>query len=253
MPPDHSRPLEGKTALVTGGGRRLGKAISLALGGAGAAVIVHYNRSAAEAAEVCGALEGMGGRARSLQADLSNPDALEGLVAEAWGGSGAVDLLVNNASIFPAGRLYDMTFDGVMTNMAVNAWAPFSLTRALWLRAEGAERRAAVVNLLDSRLVGGDPLHAAYFVSKSALAQLTTASALEFAPVMRVNAVAPGPILAPEDKTEEYLRQQLDRLPLRRWGGTDAIADAVLYLAAADFVTGQTIFVDGGQHLRPWG
>lgn len=247
-----SRPLDGQTALVTGGGKRLGRAISLALGRAGASVVVHYNRSAGEASEVCGALEGMGVRARSLQADLSSPERLEAMGAEAWDWTGGVDLLVNNASIFPSGRLKDMTFDSVTANMAVNAWAPFALTRALWARADAVDRHAAVVNLLDSRLVGGDPLHAAYFVSKSALAQLTTASALEFAPVLRVNAVAPGPILAPEDKTAEYLRQQLDRLPLQRGGGTDAIAEAVLYLATADFVTGQTIFVDGGQHLRPW-
>jgi NAD(P)-dependent dehydrogenase (short-subunit alcohol dehydrogenase family) len=248
-----SRPLEGKTALVTGGGRRLGRAISLALGGAGAAVVVHYNRSAAEAAEVCDELEAIGARCHSLRAELSRSDGLEDLVAQAWDWSGAVDVLVNNASIFPTGRLTDMTFESVTANMAVNAWAPFALTRALWERAEAAERGGAVVNLLDSRLVGGDPLHAAYFVSKSALAQLTEASALEFAPALRVNAVAPGPILPPEDKTKEYLRQQLDRLPLQRWGGTGAIAEAVLYLATADFVTGQTIFVDGGQHLRPWG
>lgn len=253
MPASSAAPLTGKTALVTGGAKRVGRAISLALADAGATVLVHYNNSEAEAADVCAALEETGSRAYSLQADLSRPDALDDLLARGWEWAGAVDLLVNNASIFPPGRLAEMTFDSVTTNMAVNAWAPFALTRALWERVMEAGREAAVVNLLDSRLIGGDPLHAAYFVSKSALAQLTRATALEFAPALRVNGVAPGPILAPADKTQAYLRQQLDRLPLRRWGGPEAVSHAVLYLATAHFVTGQTIFVDGGQHLRPWG
>ena len=105
--------------------------------------------------------------------------------------------------------------------------------------------------MLDSRIAGGDPLHAAYLVSKVALAEFTRASALSFAPALRVNAVAPGPILPPEGKDAEYLRLQIEQIPLRRYGGPATVAQAVAYLCQADFVTGQTIFVDGGHHLQP--
>jgi NAD(P)-dependent dehydrogenase (short-subunit alcohol dehydrogenase family) len=245
--------LEGQVALVTGAGRRLGRAIASSLAQAGSSVAVHYNRSEAKARSLCEQLETSGVAAWAVQADLADPHGLDRLLAQAWDRAGRVDVLVNNASIFPENRLADIEFADVTNNMAVNAWAPLALTRALWRRCVDAERQASVVNLLDSRLVGGDPVHAAYFVSKVALAEITRASALEFAPTLRVNGVAPGPILPPEGKDAEYVRQRVEGLPLRRWGNPDQVAEAVVYLACADYVTGQTIFVDGGQHLQPWG
>ncbi len=214
---------------------------------------VHYNTSAGPAQEVCDHLTAAGTRAKAFQADLTDPGVGPRLMNAVWEWCGGVDVLVNNASIFPPGRLTDITFDNVVENMAVNAWAPLSLTRALWRRAASEERSGSVVNLLDSRLVGGDPVHAAYHISKVSLSEITRMAALEFAPTLTVNAVAPGPILSPEGKDAEYLRQRLEGLPLNRWGGAGQVAGAVLYLAAAPFVTGQTVFVDGGQHLDPWG
>lgn len=248
-----ARPLTGRTALVTGAGRRVGRAIALGLADAGARVAVHYNGSAGAAESVRAEIEERGVEAATFQADLSDTDSAPGLVDRVWAWAGTLDLLVNNASIFPGGRLADLRFEDVVANLTVNAWSPFALTRALWRRAVDAGTEASVVNLLDSRLVGGDPLHAAYFLSKRALAELTRACALDFAPALRVNGVAPGPILSPEGEDEDYLRQRLDALPLRRWGGPEQIAGAVVYLATASFVTGQTVFVDGGQHLDPWG
>ena len=245
--------LEGRVALVTGGGKRLGRTIALALGGEGASVAVHYNASARGADAVCELLTAGGGEAHPFQADLSDPGGLDDLVERVWGWGGGLDVLVNNASIFPSGRLAEIDFANLTSNMAVNAWAPLALTRALWTRTVEAGGEASVVNLLDSRLAGGDPLHAAYFLSKVALSEITRMSAREFGPTLRVNGVAPGPILAPEGKDAAYLRQLRERLPLRRWGGPEQVAHAVVFLSAAAHVTGQTLFVDGGQHLQPHG
>jgi len=245
--------LKGSVALVTGGGKRLGRTIALALGGEGASVAVHYNASARGAESVCELLTAGGVEAHPFQSDLSDPGVLDDLVARVWDWGGRLDVLVNNASVFPSGRLADIEFTDLTSNMAVNAWAPLALTRSLWTRAAKAGAEASVVNLLDSRLAGGDPLHAAYFLSKVALSEITRMAAREFGPNLRVNGVAPGPILAPEGKDAAYLRQQRERLPLRRWGGPEQVAHAVVFLSGAAHVTGQTLFVDGGQHLQPHG
>ena len=245
--------LAGRTVLVTGAGRRVGRAIALAMGEAGAHVAVHYNTSADPANEVCELLSEHGVEAKAFQADLSDPDVGTDLVDRVWGWAGGVDVLVNNASIFPPGRLSDLSRHDLARNVDVNAWAPFDLTRALFQRASVAGRAGSVVNLLDSRLVGGDPRHSGYYLSKVLIGELTRMCAIEFAPTLTVNGVAPGPILSPEGKDAEYLRQRLDALPLRRWGGPTQVAEAVRYLATAPFVTGQIVFVDGGQHLDPWG
>jgi NAD(P)-dependent dehydrogenase (short-subunit alcohol dehydrogenase family) len=161
-----------------------------------------------------------------------------------------MDFLVNNASIFPAGRLDEVELSHVQENLRVNAWAPFLLTRALWRRLRGTGRRASVVNLLDTRLVGGDLAHAAYHLSKATLGELTSLTALEFAPDLRVNGVAPGAVMPPEGLDEDYLNGLTADLPLQRRGFPADIADATLYLLGATFVTGQVIFVDGGRHIR---
>lgn len=245
--------LTGQHALVTGAGRRLGREIALTLGDAGVNVAVHYNRSLEDAEGVRAELEVRGVRACTIQGDLADAAGLPSLLERAWEWSGGLDILVNNASIFPEGRLADVSFQDLTVNLAVNAWAPLALTRSLWRLANQSGGQSSVVNLLDSRLIGGDPLHAAYFLSKASLSEITRMAALEFAPAVRVNGVAPGPILSPEGKDTEYLRQRVEALPLRRWGGPEQIAQAVLYLSAAPFVTGQILFVDGGQHLQPWG
>jgi pteridine reductase len=241
--------MKGKRALVTGGARRIGKAIALGLGKAGAEVVIHYHSSVEAAQGVVEELRAAGVLSALVQADLSEAGEAEALLPRVWEEIGPLDLLVNNASIFPPGRLEEATFDDVTTNIQVNAWAPFTLIREMARRAS-PERGPSVVNLLDARIAGGDPNHAAYHLSKLMLAELTRMAAVEFAPGLRVNGVAPGPVIPPEDKDEHYLRGLIAALPLSRKGSPDDIADAVLYLATASFVTGQTVFVDGGQHLR---
>lgn len=241
--------MEGKRALVTGGARRIGRAIALGLGKAGAAVVIHYRSSVAAAEGVAQELRAGGGVSTLIQADLSEAAEAEALLPRVWDEIGPVDVLVNNASIFPPGRLEEMTLDDVTTNVRVNAWAPFTLIREM-ARRSTPERERCVVNLLDARIAGGDPHHAAYHLSKLMLAELTRMAAVEFAPNLRVNGVAPGPVIPPEDKDEHYLKGLIAALPLSRQGSPDDIANAVLYLATASFVTGQTVFVDGGQHLQ---
>lgn len=240
----------GKNALVTGASKRLGRETSLALARHGANLAIHYNSSEETARSLAAEIRSMGVDAVIVQADLYDSEAVDRLFSEAWNGMGGIDFLVNNASIFPSGRLEEMQLADLHRNLQVNAWAPFLLIRRFWRRLKGTDARGAVVNLLDTRLVGGDLVHAAYHLSKATLKELTTLTALEFSPELRVNGVAPGAVLPPEDKGEDYLATLTSRLPLRERGYPGDIADATLYLLGATFVTGQVIFVDGGRHIR---
>lgn len=246
----HSEFFKGKRALITGGAKRLGRETALALARGGTHLAIHFNSSEEPARVLCRELEELGVRAFPIGADLADADAVEGLFEEAWEALGGIDLLVNNASVFPAGRMEEMSFHDLLSNLRINAWAPFLLTRALWQRVQGTEALASVVSLLDTRLVGGDLAHAPYHLSKVMLAELTTMMALEFAPELRVNGVAPGAVLSPEGLDEAYLERLAETLPLKHRGYPADIAGAILYLLGAPFVTGQLLFVDGGRHLR---
>lgn len=248
-----SKTFSGKRALITGGARRLGRETALALAGGGADIAVHFNSSQGPADELCRELEGVGVRAYPVRGDLSNEAEVEGVFETAWEAMGGIDLLVNNASIFPSGRLEVMGFSDLVSNIQINAWAPFLLTRLLWKGTRDRKGRASVVNLLDTRLIGTDLAHSAYHLSKAMLAELTTMMALEFAPELQVNGVAPGAVLPPEELDETYLEGLTSSLPLKRRGFPSDIADATEYLLGASFVTGQVLFVDGGRHIRMGG
>jgi NAD(P)-dependent dehydrogenase (short-subunit alcohol dehydrogenase family) len=240
----------GKRTLVTGGAKRLGRETALALARGGASLAIHYNSSQEPAETLCEEIRGMGSEAFPLQADLKDPAAVIGLFGKAWDRLGGMDFLVNNASIFPSGRLSETEIHHIHLNLQVNAWAPFLLIREFWRKLKGSEARGSVVNLLDTRIVGGDLAHAAYHLSKATLAELTTLTALEFAPQLQVNGVAPGAVMPPEEFGDEYLEGLAKDLPLKRRGFPGDIADATLYLLGASFVTGQVIFVDGGRHIQ---
>ncbi len=238
--------LAGSTALVTGAAKRIGKATALALAAHGAGVVVHYRSSRDAAQGVVSEIEGRGGRAWAVAADLASPEAAAGLFDRACRAAGPIDIIVNSASIFPRNTLLDMTPQDLAENMHVNALAPLLLGRAL----AAAGRPGSIVNVLDTRIVHYDAAHAAYHVSKRACYTFTRMMALQFAPAVRVNGVAPGLILPPAGEDESYLARLAAENPLQRIGSLRGITDAVLFLLRSDFITGQVIFVDGGFHLK---
>ncbi len=234
------------TALITGGARRVGRAIALACAAAGMNVVVHYRKSRSEALRLARELESRGVRAWACGGALGSPTGCRSLIRTANSlSANTLSLLVNNASLFREGALSRITLRDMTEHIGANAWAPLCLSRAFATTA----KKGCIVNLLDARIAGRDATHAAYILSKHLLAALTKICALEFAPRIRVNGVAPGLILPPAGKTEAYLDSLAARVPLRMHGSADDIARAVLFLALSPFITGEIIFVDGGRHL----
>jgi len=238
--------LAGKTALITGAAKRIGQAIALALAREGVHLALHYRESESEVNDLLRDIRGMGGAAWKFRADFSDPTRASRLFKEAVQQAGAIDFLVNNASIFPENNLMDFSVDDLQLNMNINAMAPLILAR----RFAEQNREGAIVNLLDTRVADYDRKHVAYHLSKRSLYSLTRMMAVEFAPKIRVNAVAPGLIMAPEGERPDYLERLKSTNLLQSYGGPEDIADAVLFLLRSRFITGQAIFVDGGRHVR---
>ncbi|HET7234776.1 MAG TPA: SDR family oxidoreductase [Longimicrobium sp.] len=240
--------LSGKTALVTGGAIRVGRAISLALAGEGARLVVHYNSSSGDADRLVGEVREGGGEAVAIGADLSRGDEVERLAREAAAAFGGIDVLVNNASVFPPERLEDTDETLWDHTLAVNLKAPFLLIRHL--AATLRERRGCVVNMCD--LAGLQPwaAYAAHGVAKAGLAHLTRVAARSLAPEVRVNGIAPGAVLPPESMGQDELDALARSTPLKHIGSPDDVTRALLYLVHADYVTGEILVVDGGRMLR---
>jgi NAD(P)-dependent dehydrogenase (short-subunit alcohol dehydrogenase family) len=236
-----------RAALITGAGRRIGRAIALALSRAGYAVVLHANRSRAESEKLAAEITAAGGRAAVVLADLADAEAVRGLVPAA-GAFGALTLLVNNASVFEPDDIEDLQHEHFDRAIAVNLAAPVFLTQAFAAQAPlGAN--ASIVNIVDQRVLKPTPHFLSYTLSKSALHSATTTLAQGLAPRLRVNAVAPGPTLPSPRQSEAQFSAQAASLPLKHGPAPEDIAAAVLYLAQAGSVTGVTIAVDGGQHL----
>ncbi len=242
--------LKGKVALITGASKRIGRAIAVGLAEEGVHIVAHDRRALEpETAKVCDEVVGCGAKSWKVIADLEKPEEYETLIARAIEAAGSLDILVNNASIFLPSTVMNIGFGDVARHVHVNAWTPFVLSRE-FARIVG---RGKIVNLLDAKITGYDRAHVAYILSKQMLASLTRMCALEFAPGITVNGVAPGLILPPAGKDENYLEQLARSVPLRRHGEPGDIVDAALYLLKSDFVTGQIIYVDGGSRLLEGG
>ena len=236
-----------QAALVTGGARRIGRAISLCLAGAGYAVTIHCNRSEDEAQSLKQDIERTGRRCTVLVGDLAEPGIAERLVRDANNALGPLTLLVNNASVFEEDSVASLSHERWDRQMAINLAAPVFLAKAF--AAQAPAGRSSIVNVLDQRVFKPTPLFFSYAVSKAALHSATHMLAQALAPGVRVNGVAPGPTLpSPRQKAEDFASQSA-RLPLGRNVSADDVAKAVLYLASADGVTGTVIPVDGGQHI----
>ena len=222
----------------------MGRAIALALGRAGFDVIVHANRSVNEAADVVKELQALGRAARVEAVDLSQPDGPHALAAKVQ----SLDLLVNSAAAYEHASFADITRAQLDRMLSVNVIAPFLLTQAL-VPTLKASASACVVNITDMAVSHAyTPTHffSHYLASKAALDQLTRAWALELGPAIRVNAVAPGPVAMATQTSLGQRSDILTRIPLRREGHPEDVAQAVVFLAQAPYITGQTLRVDGG-------
>jgi NAD(P)-dependent dehydrogenase (short-subunit alcohol dehydrogenase family) len=238
------------TALVTGAGRRIGRAIALHLAGRGYHVAVHCHRSCDEADAVAREIMQAGGRAAVVQADLSDHAAVSRLVAQAATALGALSLLVNNASLFDYDHVETATEQSWDSHLDANLKAPFFLSQAFAAQLpEGVPGN--IVNLVDMRVWRLTPHFASYTVSKAGLWTLTQTLAMALAPHIRVNAIGPGPVLPSPHQTEAQFRKQWESTPLKRGAEPGEIAAAIGFLLDAPAVTGQMIALDGGQHL-PW-
>ncbi len=240
--------LQGKVALVTGGAHRVGRALTLALAGAGCDVFIHYGRSGDAAEETAAEARQLGVRAATGSLDLARTDELAGLIDQVAGTLGPVQVLVNSASGFASDTARDITPEQWHATMAVSLKAPVFLTQAM-ARALPDGMEGAVVNVTDWRTARPYPDHFGYVVAKGALDAFTRAAAVGLAPQVRVNAVALGAILPPPGKDRSYLKDLAGDLPLRRAGNPELVADAVLFLLRNDFVAGEIVRVDGAAHL----
>ena len=243
--PDHHQQWTAPTALITGGGRRIGAAIARALARAGFAVVLHANRSRGDAEGLASEIIENGGRAAVVLADLADQAEVAALIPSA-AAFGPLTLLVNNAGAFEPDEIETLERERFEHTFAVNLAAPLFLAQAF---AAQAPEGSSIVNVLDQRVFKPTPRFLSYTLSKRALHAATVTLAQALAPRLRVNAVAPGPTLpSPRQSAEEFAAQTASVL-LGRGPTPEEIAAAVLYLAEAKSVTGVTIAVDGGQHL----
>jgi len=241
-----SKLLKGFCALVTGAGRRLGAYMARRLAEEGADVIIHYHSAELEAAATLKACLKNGVKACLLKADLSDRKQARELVHRAQALLGQPNILVNSASIFPTDTLASLDWESLTANLNLNAYAPLLLCLEFARELEDG----VIINILDTRITQFDRQHASYHLSKLVLAHLSRELALELAPRVRVNAVAPGLILPPPGKGQDYLEALAAELPLKRSGSPEDVAQAALFLITSRFITGQFIFVDGGQRLK---
>jgi NAD(P)-dependent dehydrogenase (short-subunit alcohol dehydrogenase family) len=239
--------LRGTVTLVTGGAHRVGKAIALAFGRAGANVAIHYHSSAAPAEETQEELRALGVEAITVRGDLTVVAEIERVVDEAIARWGRLDVLVNSAGIWgatPIGSVTEARWEELLNTNVRSAF--FAAHRAApALRAA----RGAIVNIADVGAIRPWRNHTPYLVSKGGVLTLTEALAKDLAPEVRVNAIAPGPVLLPSDWTAEQAERSARSVLLGRLGRAEDVAQAAVYLASADFVTGVILPVDGGQRL----
>ena len=244
--------LQDRVALVTGG-KRVGAVVAAELAARGAHVALAFKRSRAEAEETAARVRALGRRAVTIEADLSRPEDCRALVDRAAADLGRLDVLVNMASLYVATPFDELDEAAWDRGLAVDLKAAFLCARAAvpHLRAAGGGR---IINVADWLPASGRARYKGflpYYVAKSGVIALTEALALELAgDEILVNAVAPGPILAPPDTEPEEVKAVEQATPLGRWGGEAEIVKAVIFLVDTDFVTGEVIRVDGGRHLR---
>jgi pteridine reductase len=239
--------LRGRVALVTGAGRRVGRALAVALGAEGMSVAVHYHASDAGARETARMIEHEGGKAALVSADLTG-DRAAALIDDVVHRLGALDVLVNSSAVMERTPLGEVTAAQWDAMMALNLRAPFLLSQAA--APHLARARGAIVNIADLAAFETWPAYIPHGISKAGVVYMTRALARTLAPNIRVNAIAPGAVLLPDNWSEDDAAKLRDSTPLQRLGSPDDVVGAMLYLLRADYVTGETLIVDGGRHVR---
>ena len=233
-------------ALVTGGARRIGRAIVMALARHGHDVAIHHRDSGHEAEALAAEVRAIGRRAAVLSADLTDETQVRTLIPDATAALGHLSVLVNNASMFEDDRVGSLSRETWDRHIETNLRAPVVLAEAF---AGQARDGSSIVNLLDQRVLKPDPRFVSYAISRNGLWWATRTLAQALAPHIRVNGVGPGPTLKSIHQTDKDFEAEAGAVPLGHGASPDEIADAVLYLVEARSVTGQMIAVDGGQHL----
>jgi len=237
------KPLDGKTVLVTGGARRVGRLFALACGRAGANVIIHHGNSAREALDVQKEIASFGTQAWILPSDLSNADKVSRLISRANEFS-PLYALVNSAAIFEPLSFQDTKLEDWERHIAINLTAPFLLSQAFAKHTS----HGRIVNILDWRALRPGADHFAYTVTKSALAAMTKSLAVALAPNITVNGLALGAILPPAN--ESASEKIIEQVPAKRWVEAGEVEDALIFLLSGPaYITGEIIHVDGGRHL----
>ncbi len=240
--------LEGRVAIVTGAGVRVGRALAIALGRERMRVAVHYHASIEGAKETAREIENSGGEAALFEDDLTTHRGPSDLVQKVVARFGSLSVVVNSAAVMertPVGAVTPQIWDSIF---ALNLRAPFLISQeaAPIMKKEGG----AIVNIADLAAFENWPAYIPHSISKAAIVKMTSALARVLAPEIRVNAIAPGAVLLPENWEEDSDERLIASTPLQRLGSPDDVVDALLYLLKSDFVTGETIIVDGGRHIR---
>jgi len=239
--------LRGRVALVTGAGRRVGRALAVALGAEGMTVAVHYHASDAGARETARMIEHAGGKASLVTADLTG-DTAATLIDEVVRQHNGLDVLVNSSAVMERTPLGEVTAEQWDAMMALNLRAPFLLSQAA--APHLARAHGAIVNIADLAAFETWPAYIPHGISKAGVVYMTRALARTLAPDVRVNGIAPGAVLLPDEWNEDDAAKLRESTPLRRLGSPDDVVGAMLYLLRADYVTGEIIIVDGGRHVR---
>ena len=238
--------LSGKTAIVTGGAIRLGGAVCEALAARQCNVVIHCRRSLEQAHDLAERLRMSGGvRTFVVCGDISTEAGCRTVMKRAGRLAGKMDILVNNASVFGCDRIADLTEKNMLEQLRINFVTPVILMREFLKQTA----RGKIVNMLDQRVAGNESGCLPYLLSKKALAELTASSALELAPGIAINGVAPGPVLPAVGKHIPLDKRKAGAVPLERRPTPADIAAAVIFLLESDAITGQVLYVDGGQHL----
>lgn len=244
--------LSDQIAVVTGAAHRVGKAIAVELARAGVNIVIHYNSAEPEQVrDTVQEIKSLGVDTLAVQADLSKPEGIETLFSTVREHHGKLDILVNSASVFPKGDLLEVSLEEWQQTLDVNLTAPFLCTQAaVKMMREKTPPVGAIVNILDRGATSPWPERPHHGISKAGLWMLTQTSAMNFAPDIRVNAVLPGPVMAPPGMAETRWQEIGETQTLiKRTGDASDVARAVVFLIREDFITGAMLHVNGGEHL----